>query len=60
MCLTLYDEFLGDKGLGLLRGDVSHHLTREVRGGKGERRKGCVFGVGWRGRKGFVFWVGSS
>ena len=31
MCLTLYDEFLGDKGVGLLRGDVSHHLTREVR-----------------------------
>lgn len=31
MCLTLYDEFLGDKGVGLLRGDVSHHITREVR-----------------------------
>ena len=30
MCLTLYDEFLQDKQLGLLRGDVSYHLTREV------------------------------
>jgi len=30
MCVTLYDDFLGDKGLGLLRGDVSNHLTREV------------------------------
>jgi hypothetical protein len=35
MCVTLYDEFLGDKGLGLLRGDVSHHLTREVCGSVG-------------------------
>jgi hypothetical protein len=30
MCLTLYDEFLRDKGLGLIRGDVGVHITRDV------------------------------
>jgi ATP synthase F1 complex assembly factor 1 len=30
MSLTLYDEFVADKGLGLLRGDVGYQLTREV------------------------------
>jgi len=31
MSLTLYEDFLDDKGLGLLRGDVGAQLTREVR-----------------------------
>lgn len=31
MSLTLYDEFVQDKGLGLLRGDVAAQLTRQVR-----------------------------
>ena len=31
MSLTLYDEFLVDKDLGLLRGDVGAQLTSQVR-----------------------------
>jgi len=39
MCLTLlYDEFMPDKGLALLRRDVSYHLTRE--GGREDGREG--------------------
>lgn len=31
MSVTLYDEFMADKGMGLLRGDVSAQLTKNVR-----------------------------
>lgn len=30
MSVTLYDEFIPDKGIGLLRGDVSNQLTKKV------------------------------
>lgn len=39
LSMTLYDDFIHDKGLGLVRGDVGIHLTKEVGGVKQVNKK---------------------